>query len=148
MPHTLFENSRVWPQAPLGSSVGVTKAGTLTPAFAGDYEYHAVAFFGSLGNTGTLWAYASTNAGGSNNTVIGSVIFGSSNNPAVVYEVKADTLTALNTSGTTFTHIGAQISVDAGGTLYGGLVILSTWPKSAGTTPAANGWAAVGTSLT
>ena len=94
MPHTLFENSRVWPQGALGSSVGVTKAGTLTPAFAGDYEYHAVAFFGSLGNTGTLWAYAATNSAGSNNTVIGSVIFGSSNSPAVVFEVKSPPRTA------------------------------------------------------
>jgi hypothetical protein len=144
MGHTLFENSRITAQAALGSAIATTKAGTLTPAYAGDHEYHAVIFAGTMGNTGTLWAFAHTNSGGSNPTAIGSVIFGSTNAPAVVYEVKSDTLTNI---GTAYTYLSGQVSVDSGGTFTGNLFILSTWPRSAGTTPAANGWAAVGTSL-
>lgn len=144
MAHTLFENSRITAQASMGSAIATTKAGTLTPAYAGDYEYHAVIFAGTIGNTGTLWAYAHTNSGGSNMTVIGSVIFGSTNAPAVIYEVKSDTLTNI---GTAYTYVSGEIAVDAGGTIQGDLFILSTWPRSAGTTPAANGWSAVGTSL-
>ena len=144
MSHTLFENSRIWPQASMGSAINTAKAGTGAPAYAGDYEYHAVIFAGTIGNTGTLWAFANKTSAGNGTTVIGSVIFGSTNSPAVVFEVKSDTLTAI---GTDYTYISGQVSVDSGGTIQGNLFILSTWPKSAGTTPAANGWAAVGTSL-
>lgn len=143
MPHTLFENSRVAFQAG-GSFVNAVYAGTGTPVSAADYEYHAVAVVGTIGNVGTLFAFAHKNSSGGGTTPIGSVIFGSSNSPGVVYEVKSDTLTAL---GTDYTHISGQLKVEAGGTVAGVLQILSTWPRSAGTTPAANGWGAVGTSL-
>ncbi len=144
MPHTLFENSRVTFQVG-GSIVNTTLGGTGAPAYAADYEYHAIMFNGTVGNTGTLWAYAHTNSSGAGTTVIGSVIFGSSTAPAVAFEVKSDTLTAI---GSDFTYVSGQIRVDSGGTLGGALSIISTWPKSAGTTPLANGYGAVGTSLT
>jgi hypothetical protein len=143
MPHTLFENSRTVFQAG-GSFVNATYSGTGAPAYAADYEYHAIKFEGTVGNTGTLWAYGHRTSTGGGTTVIGSVIFGSSNAPGVIFEVKADTLTAL---GTDFVYLSGQMRVDSGGTLAGALTVLSTWPKSAGTTPAANGWGAVGTSL-
>ena len=142
--HTLFENSRTVFQAG-GSFVGATYSGTGAPAYAADYEYHAIKFEGSVGNTGTLFAYAHNASNGGGTTLIGSVIFGSSNNPGVIFEVKADTL---SNYGTAYNYVSGQLKVDAGGTLAGVLSVLSTWPKTAGTTPAANGWGAVGTSLT
>lgn len=143
MPRNLYASSRVVFQA-AGSFVNSTYGGTGAPAYAGDYEYHEVAFVGSAGNTGTLWAYAHTNSSGGGTTVIGSVVFGSSNAPAVTMSVKSDTLTAI---GTAYTYLSGQIRVDSGGTCAGALVVLSTWPRTEGTTAAANGWGAVGTSL-
>jgi hypothetical protein len=144
MAHTLFENSRTTFLAG-GSFVNATYGGTGAPAYAGDYEYLAVKFEGTVGNTGTLYAYAHNTSAGGGTTVIGSVIFGSSNSPGVIFEVKANTLSAI---GTDYAYVSGQIKVDASGTLGGGLSIISTWPKSSGTTPAATGWGAVGTSLT
>lgn len=144
MGHTLFENSRIGAEAPLGSAINVFAGGTGAPVYAGDYEYHAILFVGTVGNVGTLWAYAHTNSSGGGTTVIGSVPFGSTDSPALVYEVKSDTLTAI---GTAYTHISGGITVQSGGTLTGALFVLSHQPRSAGTTPAANGYAAVGTSL-
>lgn len=145
MSHTLFENARIARMAALGSAINTFAAGTGAPVSAADYEYHAVIFAGTIGNVGTLWAYAHTSSAGDGTTVIGSIPFGSTNQPAVVYEVKSDTLTAL---GTSFTHLSGGVTVQSGGTLTGALFVLSTWPRSAGTTPNAAGWWAVGTSLT
>jgi hypothetical protein len=144
MPHTLFENSRITRMASLGSAINTFAAGTGAPVYAGDHEYHAIIFAGTVGNVGTLWAYAHTSSAGDGTTVIGSVPFGSTNSPALVFEVKSDTLTAI---GTDYTYLSGGVTVQSGGTLTGALFVLSTWPRSAGTTPAANGYAAVGTSL-
>jgi hypothetical protein len=144
MPHTLFENSRIARMGALGSTINTFAGGTGAPVYAGDHEYHAIIFAGTIGNVGTLWAYGHTGAAGEGTTVLGSIAFGSTNSAAVVYEVKSDTLTGL---GTNYTYLSGGVTVQSGGTLTGALFILSTWPRSAGTTPAANGYSAVGTSL-
>lgn len=143
MSHTLFENSRVKALAS-GSFVNATYGGTGAPVSAADYEYHAILAIGSFGNTGTVFAFAHKNSSGGGTTAIGSIVFGSSDFSAVVYEVKSDVLTGL---GTDYTHLSGQIKVDAGGTVAGALSVISTWPRSAGTAPAANGYGAVGTAL-
>lgn len=144
MSHTLFENTRISRFGIFGSAIALTAGGTGAPVFAGDYEYHAAIFAGTIGNTGTLFVFGHTDSTGSGTTALGSVIFGSTNAAAVVFEVKSDTLTTI---GTAYNYLSTQAKVDSGGTFTGALFILSSWPRSAGTTPAANGWAAVGTSL-
>lgn len=143
MSHTLFENSRIKALAG-GSFVNATYGGTGAPVSAADYEYHAIIVSGTLGNTGTIFAYAHTASTGDGTTVIGSIAFGSSSAGQAVFEVKSDVLTAI---GTAYTHISGQVRVDAGGTVGGALFVMSTQPRSAGTTPAANGYSAVGTAL-
>jgi hypothetical protein len=142
MPHTLFESSAITPiQNASGSLVGATYEGTTKgTVLVSNYEYNELIFAGSLGNTGTLFVYA---LGGGGTTVMGSVIAGSSTGCAI-YEVKSD---ALGSIGTQYNALGALVKVDSGGTWAGAAFWLQRQPRSAGTTPAAAGWAVVGTSL-
>jgi hypothetical protein len=138
MSRTFGENAKVTPLAG-GSFVNVTAGGTGAPVFAGDYSYHAIVFAGTIGNVGTLFAYAHTTATGGGTTAIGSIVFGSSNVGAIIYEVSTNTLTGI---GTNYQFISGQIKVEAGGTLGGGLAVISTNPVSAPTS--SGSWAAFG----
>lgn len=135
---TFGENSKVTPLAG-GSFVNTTAGGTGAPVFAGDYSYHAIVFAGTVGNVGTLFAYAHTTATGGGTTAIGSIVFGSSNVGAIIYEVSTNTLTGI---GTNYQFISGQIKVEAGGTLGGGLAVISTNPVSAPTS--SGSWVAFG----
>jgi hypothetical protein len=138
MKRTFGENAKVTPLAG-GSFVNTTAGGTGAPVFAGDYSYHAIVFTGTIGNVGTLFAYAHTTATGGGTTAIGSIVFGSSNVGAVIYEVATPVLTGI---GTLYQFISGQIKVEAGGTLGGGLAVISTNPVSAPTS--SGSWAAFG----
>lgn len=144
--HTFGENTLVNVLAN-GSFVNTTTTGTLTPVFVGNHQYHALVFSGTFGNTGTLFAYAASNAAGSNTYLLGSAIFGSTNIGAAIYEVKTDVIGGLGTvqngtldNGTYYTHFTGQLKVDAGGTLAGALIVVSSQPRTA---PAGT-WAAYG----
>ncbi|HEX6293354.1 MAG TPA: hypothetical protein VFZ66_29505 [Herpetosiphonaceae bacterium] len=140
--HTLFENSRLTTIGG-GSIVNTTLAGTAAGTVpATDYQYHAYTFAGTIGNTGTVFVYAV--GAGLTNSLLGSLVFGSSTGQGIIYEVKSD---VLSSAGTGYTHFGANLKVDSGGTLGGAFFCLSTTARTAGTTPAANGYAAVGTTL-
>jgi hypothetical protein len=144
MNRTQFENDLITRMASLGSAINTFAGGTGAPVFAGDHANHAIQFVGTIGNTGTLWAYGHTSSAGNGTTVLGSAPFGSSNLPAVIYDVKSDALLRL---GTAYTYLSGGVTVDAGGTLTGALFVRSYNPRTAGTVPAALGYAAVGTSL-
>lgn len=144
MAHTLFENTRITPiLAMAGTMINDTYNGTAQGTVrASDYEYHAFCYAGTIANTGTVFMYA---VGASQtNSLLGSMIFGSSNGN-LVWELKSDALLA---AGTLYTHFGANVAVDASGTARGAAFWLSHKPRSAGTTPGANGWNNVGTNLT
>lgn len=144
MAHTFFENVRITPlTVAAGTIINATAQGTAQGTVAvADYEYHALCYAGTIANTGTIFVYAM--ASGQTSSVLGSIEVGSSNGNAI-FEVKSDTVT---NEGTIYTHLGANIVVDSGGTWRGAAFWASHQPRSAGTTPAALGWAAVGTSLT
>lgn len=144
--HTFGENSLINVLAN-GSVANTTVGGTLTPVFAGNHQYHALVFSGTFGNTGTLFAYAASNSAGSNLYLLGSAIFGSTNVGAAIFEVKTDVIGGLGTvnngtndNGTYYTHFTGQVKADAGGTLAGALMVVSTQPRTA---PAGT-WAAYG----
>lgn len=130
-----------------GQNVGGTLVGVVN---AGLYEQHLVAFFGTLGNTGTINVYGCTNSGGSSPNVLSTLVVGSAGGTnslgAAGIMVKSDTLTGLQggTLGTAFTHLAAAGTVDSGGTWRGALVIISTQPRTGGT---AGGFSAIGSSL-
>ena len=143
MGHTLFENARITalPVA-AGTIINATAQGTtIGTVSVADYEYHALVYAGTIANTGTVFIYAM--GASQTSKVLGSVEVGSSNGN-VIYEVKSDAIVG---QGTLYTHLGANIVVDAGGTWRGGAFWLSHQPRSAGTTPSAAGWNTVGTSL-
>lgn len=140
--HTLFEQSAITalPNA-AGTLINTTADGTTVgTVLANTYEYNALIYAGTLANTGTVFVYA---LGGGGTTVMGSIIAGSGGGN-VIYEVKSD---ALGSFGTQYNALGGLIKVDSGGTWRGGAFWLQRWPRSAGTTPSAAGWQAVGTSL-
>ena len=121
-----------------GQNAGGTAAGVVS---AGAYEYHLVAFFGTLANNGTINVYACTNSGGSSPAVLKTLNCGSANGDGAAIDVRSNTLTSL---GTQYTHLAAAGTVETGGTWRGALVIVSYWPHSAPTT---NGLAYYGSSL-
>jgi hypothetical protein len=135
--HTFGENTLVNTVAS-GTFINATSAGTLTPVFTGNHQYHALVFAGTIANTGTLFAYAATNAAGSNMYVLGSAVFGSSNFGAAIFEVKTDVIGGLGTvnngtsdNGTYYTHFTGQVKVDSGGTATGALIVVSSQPRTA-----------------
>ncbi len=146
MAHTFFENHRVTAiistaGTVINTTVDGTAAGTISIA---DYEYHALCYVGTIANTGTFFAYA---VGASQTPfLLGSFIFGSINQAGFVWEFKSDAVGAA--AGTLYTGLGATLKVDASGTVRGVAQWVSSWPRSAGTTPLALGWGSVGTTLT
>lgn len=142
--HTLFEQSAITalPNA-AGTIINTTIDGTTVgTVLVGNYEYNALIYAGTIAQTGTMFVYA---LGGGGTTVLGSVIATATTGGNAIYEVKSDTLGSI---GTQYNALGALIKVDSGGTWRGGAFWLQRWPRSAGTAPAAAGWAVVGTSLT
>ena len=129
--HNLGENSRV---VVLSSGTFVnqlTIGGTINGViFAGDYEYHMAAFFGTIANNGTMSVWGCTNSGGSNPVLVQSITFGSGSGiPAI--EFKADVLSSL-AAGTQFPYFTASGTVESGGTWRGALAVVSTWPRNYG----------------
>jgi hypothetical protein len=118
-----------------GTFINVENAGTAAFYDAGNYEYHAAVFVGTLGNVGTLFVYAAKDASATGKAALGSVIAGSSNG-LVAFEFKTDVLTNL---GTDFTHWTAGVKVENGGTWAGGLLLLDHGARTKGTTSAAVG---------
>lgn len=126
-----------------GSFVNATYGGTGAPVFAGRHANHAVLVTGSFGNTGTIFAYAHSASDGGGTTAIGSIVFGSGNFSAAAFDITTDTLLTI---GTGYAWVSGQVKVDSGGTVAGALSIISYNARTAGTTPAANGIGALGTS--
>lgn len=145
MPHTFFENVRITPLVnTAGTLINTTYDGTsIGTVQVADYDYHALVYTGTIANTGTVFLYAC--ATGQTQSVLGSFIVGSIATNQFVWEVKNDAFGAL--AGTLYTHLGALVKVDSGGTWRGAAAWFSHTPRSAGTTPLALGWGSVGTSL-
>jgi hypothetical protein len=145
MAHTFFENVRVTPIiAAAGTIVNTTVDGTAAGTVqVQDYDYHTFTYVGSLANTGTVFFYAC--ATGQTNLLLGSFISGSISGNQLVYEWKNDAFGAA--AGTLYTHLGATVKVDSGGTWRGAAAWYSHEPRSAGTAPLALGWGSVGTTL-
>jgi len=140
--HDLFSSGNVNVRAiASGTFLNTETNGTAAAYPAFNHEYHAAVFVGSIGNDGTILVFAADGATPVGTALVGTVNVGSSNGLGV-FEFKTDTLTSL---GTQYTHWTAQIKVNAGGTWRGGLLLLDHAPRTAGTTPAANGIASLGT---
>ena len=140
--HDLFSSGNVNVRSiASGTFLNTETNGTAAAYPAFNHEYHAAVFVGSIGNDGTILVFAADGATPVGTALVGTVNVGSSNGLGV-FEFKTDTLTNL---GTQYTHWTAQIKVNAGGTWRGGLLLLDHAPRNAGTTPAANGIASLGT---
>lgn len=122
----------------ISANFGGTAAGVVS---AGAYNYHLVAFFGTLANNGTINVYACQNSGGSGPSVLATLNVGSANGAGAAVMVKSDTISGL---GSLYTHLAAAGTVEAGGTWRGALAIISTQPRNA---PTSNGLAALGSIL-
>jgi len=146
MAHTLLENALFTPLVMgtlINGNAGGTAAGVVA---AGAYEYHLIAWLGTLANNGTINVYGCTNSAGSSPNVLATLNVGSANGAGAAIMVKSDTLNGLQggTSGTAFTHIAAAGTVESGGTWRGALVIISHQARSA---PTSHGFASVGSAL-
>ena len=140
--HDLFSSGNVTVRSiASGTFLNTETNGTAAAYPAFNHEYHAAVFVGSIGNDGTILVFAADGATPVGTALVGTVNVGSSNGLGV-FEFKTDTLTNL---GTQYTHWTAQIKVNAGGTWRGVLLLLDHAPRTAGTTPAANGIASLGT---
>lgn len=149
MAHNLFESTRIVTLASgtfiNTSAVGGTQFGV---APLGEYDYHSIVFAGTFANNGTINAYAVENTAGSSPRLIASLPVGSGNGQAAVIDLRSDVVAGtFAQTGTNYPFITAIGTVEAGGTWRGALAIISTWPRSAGTTPAALGILAYGTAL-
>lgn len=145
--HNLFENALLTTLAGgtfIGGNLGGTAAGVVN---AGEYEYHSVVFAGTFANHGTINAYAVENTAGSSPRLIASLPVGSGNGAAAVIDIKSDVLGTFASTGTNYAYLAAAGTVESGGTWRGALFILSTWPRSAGTTSGALDLQAYGTAL-
>lgn len=144
----LFEEARIiaFPTA-AGTIINGAAGGTINGAELGKFEYHSVIYAGTMANNGTLNVYACTDAAGANPRVIRSLGVGSNNSAAIAVDVKSSALGSLSASvGTTFTHLGAYGTVEAGGTWRGALMIISTNARTE--PPGTTGLASYGTYLT
>jgi hypothetical protein len=150
MPHNLFGNTRIVTIA-AGTFINTSAVGGthLGVAPLGEYEYHSVVFAGTFANNGTINAYAVANSAGSSPRLIASLAIGSGDGQAAVIDIKSDVIAGtFAATGTNYSHLAAIGTVESGGTWRGALQILSTWPRSSGTTsPAALGILAYGTAL-
>lgn len=142
----LGEASRVIQFAP-GTIAAGAAGGTTNGAELGRFEYHTVAFVGTMQNNGTLNVYACTGANGSNPAIISTLKVGSSDNPWIAVDVKSSALGSLNSaSGSTYTHLGAYGTVESGAMWRGALFILSYNPRTE--VPGTTGLGSYGTYLT
>lgn len=128
------------------SAMGGTHLGV---APLGEYEYHSVGFFGTFANHGTINAYVVANTGGSSPRLIASLAVGSGDGQAAIIDIKSDAAGSFAmATGTNYAWLAAIGTVESGGTWRGALEIISTWPRTAGTSnPAAVGILAYGTLL-
>ena len=139
MPHNILENTRVTTLASgtfINGNFGGTIGGVVSAA---DYEYHAVVFFGTAANNGTVNVYACENSAGSSPRIFASLAIGTGTGQYVGIDVKSDYLGTFANSGTNYAWITAAGTVESGGTWRGALTILSQWPRTAGTSPGALG---------
>lgn len=146
MAHNLFENARITTLAGgtfINGNFGGTGGGVVSAA---DYEYHSVVFAGTVANTGTVNVYACANGAGSSPRVISTLTVGSGDGNIAI-DVKSDALGTYLLTGTNYAWLSAAGTVDSGGTWRGALSIISTWPRSAGTSTVATGLLAYGTLL-
>lgn len=147
MPHNILESTRIQTLAAgtfVGANFGGTAGGVVSAA---DYEYHAVAFLGTFANNGTINVYACENSAGSSPRVFATLNVGSGNGQYAGIDVKSDYLGTFAASGTSYAFLSAAGTVESGGTWRGALTIISQWPRTAGTTPAALGALAYGSAL-
>lgn len=141
--HDWFKSGDVQVRAPQsGTFINTETNGTAAAYFAGDYEYHAAVFVGTIAQTGTLFVFGAKDASATSPLALGSVVASATANGLVAFEFKTDTLTNL---GTDYTHWTAQLKVDAAGTWRGGLLLLDHGARSKGTTAAAIGVSYLGT---
>jgi hypothetical protein len=119
--------------------------GTGNPVFAGNHNYHAAIFIGTLSGAaavGSMIVYGHTSSTGDGTTALGTLAL-TAGTGAAVFDFKTDTLLGL---GTAYTYISAQLLIATGSVdCRGALFIESYDPRSAGTTPAANGIRSLGT---
>ena len=148
MPHNILESTRITTLAAgtfiNAGAMGGTAGGVVSAA---DYEYHAVVFFGTFANNGTVNVYACENSAGSSPRQIASLPVGSGNGQGVGIDIKSDFLGTFSASGTNYAWLTAAGTVESGGTWRGALAIISQWPRTAGTTTTANGLLAYGSAL-
>ena len=148
MPHNLFESARIVTLA-AGTFINTSAVGGTATGVAdlGQYEYHSIVFAGTFANNGTINAYVCENSAGSSPRLIASLPVGSGNGQAAVIDLKSDIAGTFAATGTNYSYLAACGTVESGGTWRGALTIISTWPRTAGTTPAALGILAYGTAL-
>jgi hypothetical protein len=148
MPHNLFESARIVTVA-AGTFINTNAVGGthLGVAPLGEFEYHSIVFAGTFANNGTINAYAVENTAGSSPRLIASLPVGSGNGQAAVIDIKSDAAGTFGATGTSYGYLAAIGTVENGGTWRGALQIISTWPRTAGTTTPANGLLAYGTLL-
>jgi len=129
--HNLGENTRVVVLDSGTFTNQLTIGGTIKAVIsAAEYEYHLCTFFGTIGNNGTLGVWGCTNSGGSNPTLVQSILFGSGSGvPAI--EFKTDYLSTL-AAGTQFPYFTVTGTVENSGSWRGALVAISSWPRNAG----------------
>lgn len=140
----LFEDARLLTLAS-GTFINGAFGGTQNGLPMGEFEYASVVFAGTMANNGTINVIACTSPGGSSTpTVIRTLQIGSSNGHGAVVDVKASALNNIS-PGTQFTHIGAQGTIESGGTWRGALFIIGHSARSA--PPGTTGLAAYGTYL-
>jgi hypothetical protein len=131
-----------WRVTQSGTFINQEVNGTAAAYFAGDYEYHAALFAGTIAQTGTLFVFGAKDASATTPLALGSVVASASANGLIAFEFKTDTLTNL---GTDYTYWTAQIKVDAAGTWRGALTLFDHGARSKGTTAAAIGISYLGT---
>ncbi len=152
MSHELFGygNARIVTLA-AGTFIATSAVGGTHLGYAplGEFEYHSVVFAGTFANNGTINVYAVENTAGSSPRIVASLPVGSGNGQAAVIDVKSDYVAGtFGNSGTNYAWMTAIGTVESGGTWRGALQIISSWPRTAGTTNnAAAGILAYGTAL-
>lgn len=141
--HDLFSSGAVtFKTTASGTFINETAGGTGAPAYAGNHDYHAAVFVGTMANVGTLFVYGHTAPTGDGTTALGSIAFGSNNGAVAAFDFRTDVLTGL---GTAYAYWSAQVKVQSGGTFAGALLLVDYNARSSGTSPAAVGVGALGT---
>lgn len=109
-----------------GTLINGAAGGTTNGIELGKAEYHVIGYVGTLANNGTINVYACTNAAGSSPRIVATRTVGSGDGAGAAIDIKSSAIGSLNaTTGTTYTHLGAYATVEAGGTWRGALFGLS-----------------------